>query len=43
MKGRVETWGVPGEHTNNRQLMIEPHVSFVRDRLEDYLSREAAE
>ena len=35
--GGVETFAVPGEHTNNRQAMMEPHVDFVRDRLLEYL------
>jgi amino acid adenylation domain-containing protein len=39
--GRIDTWAVPGEHTNNRQVFIEPHVDFVRDRLEEHLGHGA--
>jgi thioesterase domain-containing protein len=41
VEGDVESHGAPGEHTNNRQLLIEPHVAFVRDRLVAYLERRA--
>ena len=27
--GGVEPFAVPGDHTNNRQVMMEPHVEFV--------------
>ncbi len=33
----VRTFGVPGQHDNNRQAMMEPAVGFVADRLEEYL------
>ena len=39
--GRIDTWAVPGEHTNNRQVFIEPHVDFVRERLEEHLGHGA--
>ena len=29
----LETHGVPGQHDNNRQVVNEPYVEFVRDRL----------
>jgi thioesterase domain-containing protein/acyl carrier protein len=37
--GGVDAYAVPGEHSNNRQLMMEPNVGFVRDRLVEYLAR----
>jgi amino acid adenylation domain-containing protein len=33
----VRTFGVPGEHDNNRQAMMEPAVAFVADTLDEYL------
>ncbi len=36
--GGIVTHAVPGEHTNNRQVMMEPHVEFVRDRLREFLN-----
>jgi amino acid adenylation domain-containing protein len=36
----IESHAVPGEHTDNRQAMHEPHVQFVRDRLLEYLARD---
>ena len=35
---KIHTYGVPGEHDNNRQLMIEPFVDFVAERLQDHLN-----
>ena len=35
--GGVTAYAVPGDHTNNRQVMMEPHAEFVRDRLLEYL------
>jgi thioesterase domain-containing protein len=35
--GGVRSYPVPGEHTNNRQLMGEPNVEVVRDELLEYL------
>ena len=34
---KIHTYGVPGDHNNNRQLMIEPFVDFVAERLQDHL------
>jgi amino acid adenylation domain-containing protein len=39
--GPLQTFGVPGEHQNNRQAMAEPAVSFIADHLERYLERHA--
>jgi amino acid adenylation domain-containing protein len=36
--GGIRSFGVPGFHDNNRQAMMEPAVSFVSDRLVEYLS-----
>jgi thioesterase domain-containing protein/acyl carrier protein len=41
--GTVISHAVPGEHTNNRQLMHEPAVGFVAERLREYLGREGAQ
>jgi amino acid adenylation domain-containing protein len=38
-RGGLRTVAVPGHHTNNRQLMAEPHAQFVSDRLAGYLGR----
>jgi aspartate racemase len=38
----VEAHPVPGDHTNNRQVMMEPYVEFVHDRLADALEPQAA-
>jgi aspartate racemase len=35
----ILTFGVPGDHDNNRQAMMEPYVGFVSDRLAEYLAR----
>jgi acyl carrier protein len=35
--GGVETFAVPGSHENNRQVMMEPYVAFVHDRLRELL------
>jgi amino acid adenylation domain-containing protein len=35
--GTVTSYPAPGEHVNNRQLMHEPAVSFVSERLHQYL------
>jgi amino acid adenylation domain-containing protein len=37
--GTVLSHAVPGEHTNNRNLMHEPAVDFVAERLREYLGR----
>jgi amino acid adenylation domain-containing protein len=37
--GTVISHAAPGEHTNNRQLMHEPAVGFVAERLQEYLGR----
>jgi thioesterase domain-containing protein len=34
----VESVAVPGEHTNNRMMMAEPHVEFLSGRLLDLLA-----
>jgi amino acid adenylation domain-containing protein len=34
----IRSYAVPGEHDNNRQVMTEPGVLFVCDRLRAYLS-----
>jgi amino acid adenylation domain-containing protein len=36
--GGIQTHGVPGEHDNNRQAMMEPFVVFVAERLDEYLT-----
>jgi thioesterase domain-containing protein len=36
-RGGIKAYAVPGDHTNNRQVMMEPHVEFLRDRLAAYL------
>jgi thioesterase domain-containing protein len=41
--GGVVTHGVPGGHLDNRQLLVEPAVLEVRDRLEEYLARRAVD
>jgi amino acid adenylation domain-containing protein len=33
----TKVYAAPGHHTNNRQLMTDPHARFVRDRLVEYL------
>jgi amino acid adenylation domain-containing protein len=33
----LESYVVPGDHTNNRQIMNEPHVQVVRERLQAVL------
>ena len=33
----IRTFGVPGEHTSNRQAMFEPMVGFVAEKIVDYL------
>ena len=38
----VRTHGVPGQHDNNRQAMMEPGVGFVAERIEEYLRETAA-
>jgi amino acid adenylation domain-containing protein len=40
--GGVEAHAAPGAHTNNRQLMAEPHVEFVRELLVGGLDRRPA-
>jgi len=35
--GGIETYAVPGDHGNNRQVMMEPYVEFVQDRLAEEL------
>jgi thioesterase domain-containing protein len=35
--GGVRTYAVAGDHLDNRQLLIEPHVLVVRDRLQEHL------
>ena len=37
--GTVISHAVPGEHDNNRQVMQEPAVGFVAERLQEYLER----
>jgi thioesterase domain-containing protein len=37
--GGVETYAVPGDHGNNRQVMMEPYVEYVHDRLAEELAR----
>jgi amino acid adenylation domain-containing protein len=37
--GTVISHAVPGEHTNNRNLMHEPAVDVVAERLQEYLER----
>jgi len=37
--GTVISYAVPGEHDNNRQVMQEPAVGFVAERLQEYLER----
>jgi hypothetical protein len=34
---QIQSFAVPGEHTNNRKAMREPAVGFVSDRLQEYL------
>ena len=34
----IRTFGVPGEHTSNRQAMFEPMVGFVAEKVVDYLA-----
>jgi aspartate racemase len=41
VEGNLVTYGVPGEHTNNRQAMMEPHVVFVCDRLVEHMEHRA--
>jgi amino acid adenylation domain-containing protein len=36
-RGGIRSFAAPGHHTNNRQLMTEPHAQFVSSRLADYL------
>ncbi len=36
--GTVSSYAAPGEHGHNRQLMHEPAVSFVAERLREHLS-----
>jgi thioesterase domain-containing protein/acyl carrier protein len=38
----VHVHGVPGHHENNRQVMIEPFVEFVGERLQEYLTPSSA-
>jgi hypothetical protein len=35
---KVYAYGVPGEHSNNRQVMTEPFVEFVSERLQEHLN-----
>jgi amino acid adenylation domain-containing protein len=37
-EGGLETYAIPGEHSNNRQMMNEPYVHFVGDRLRTILA-----
>jgi thioesterase domain-containing protein len=37
-EGGVESHVVPGDHSNNRQMMNEPHVQVVGERLKAVLS-----
>jgi amino acid adenylation domain-containing protein len=37
----VESHAVPGDHMDNRQLLAEPHVLVVRDRLREHLGAPA--
>lgn len=37
--GKVATHAVPGEHNNNRDVMREPNVEFVGERIREYLQR----
>ena len=37
--GGVESHAVPGDHTGNREAMMEPAVGFVAERLAEYLER----
>jgi thioesterase domain-containing protein len=39
VEGGIESYPVPGDHTNNRQVMMEPYVEFVSERLAAELSR----
>jgi oxalate---CoA ligase len=39
-QGGIKTYAVPGEHTNNRDVMREPNVAFVGERLHEYLQRQ---
>jgi thioesterase domain-containing protein len=39
--GEIESHVVPGHHTRNRQLMMEPYVLEVRDHIQQYLARES--
>jgi amino acid adenylation domain-containing protein len=41
--GGIQTFAVPGEHTNNRHAMKEPAVGFVAERLQEYLGETAAQ
>ena len=34
----IEIYAVPGEHTNNREIMADPHVAYVADRLQEVLA-----
>jgi thioesterase domain-containing protein len=36
--GSIEAVAVPGDHRNNRDLMAEPSVALVADRLRDALA-----
>jgi amino acid adenylation domain-containing protein len=35
--GEIRAYAVPGNHGNNRQVMMEPHVAFVSERLQAHL------
>ncbi len=37
--GGITSFGVPGEHDNNRQAMMEPAVEFVAERMSDRITR----
>ena len=36
--GNIEAIAVPGDHGNNRQMMMEPYVNFVSDRLRSHVT-----
>jgi len=38
-EGGIEALAVPGEHANNRDVMREPNVKFVAERIEQHLRR----
>jgi amino acid adenylation domain-containing protein len=39
--GEIRTYAVPGNHGNNRQVMMEPYVEFLSERLQAHLGHTA--